>query len=239
MGQISSLALAPDGKTLATAELGVILWDVATGTVKATFPETISVAQVVFSHHGHTLAFARADGVLRFWDLRKGILTTLPKAMPFLSHAAFSADSKTLITADFHGKVQTWDVARGRLRATRKAGSHAGPRVLSGNGTLLVNTVPTPGDPSFQLWDVATGKLQAVLTPEDEAGWVNALAFAPDGKTLAVGSSTGTVTLWDIAARKERLRLSGLKGRVTALVFAPDGPMLAAGDSEGTVKIWS
>jgi WD40 repeat protein len=238
MDQISSLAFAPDGKTLATAELGVTLWDVATGTLKATFPEPVSVAGVVFSPNGKTLALARADGVIRFCDLGNGFLTTLPKTVANLSGAAFNPDSKRLITVSFDGKVQVWDAARPTLRATHQVGRHTAPRVLSRDGKMVAAPVATPGDASIQVWDVATTKLKATLTPEDELGWINALTFAPDGKTLALGNSSGIVTLWDLATRKERTRLMGLKGRVTALVFAPDGQSLAGGDPEGTVKIW-
>jgi RNA polymerase sigma factor (sigma-70 family) len=238
MDQISSLAFAPDGKTLATAEMGVVLWDVTTGNVKATFPEPTSVAQVVFSPDGRTLALARADGVLRFADLGKGVLTTLPKSVPPPATMTFTPDSKRLITAAFDGQVQVWEVAGRTLRSTRQVGKDVAPRVLSADGKTLAASVFAVGDPSVEIWDVATGKLRATLTPRDEQGWTNALAFAPDGKRLAAGSSEGAVLLWDRPARKEPVRLSGLKGRVTALVFAPDNQFLAGGDSQGTVKVW-
>jgi WD40 repeat protein len=46
------------------------------------------------------------------------------------------------------------------------------------------------------LWDVTTGKELGQLA--GHKGWVKALAFAPDGKTLASGSRDTTVLLWDV-----------------------------------------
>src|SRR5439155_15105514 len=69
---------------------------------------------------------------------------------------------------------------------------------------------------------------------------LHALAFAPDGKTLAVGGDDGTLKLWDVAAAgkaKEQAGLDAGKGAVRALAFAPDGKTLAAGGAEG-VKFW-
>jgi WD40 repeat protein len=61
---------------------------------------------------------------------------------------------------------------------------------------------------------------------------VRAVAFSPDGKRLAAGTGEpnepGTVTLWDVAARK-RLWTHAEKGGVPAVAFSPDGQTLAIG----------
>ena len=49
------------------------------------------------------------------------------------------------------------------------------------------------------LFDLATGKPSA--TYEGHAGLVTALAWAPDGKTLASGSTDTTVLVWEAGSR--------------------------------------
>ena len=46
---------------------------------------------------------------------------------------------------------------------------------------------------------------------------VRALAFSPDGKTLASGSNDREVRLWDVTAGKTRDVLQGHKGLVLAV----------------------
>ena len=67
---------------------------------------------------------------------------------------------------------------------------------------------------------------------------VRCLAFTPDGRLLASGSSDGTVKLWDVATGRERANLRGHAGWVLAVAFAPDGRTLASAGEDGTIKLW-
>ena len=88
------------------------------------------------------------------------------------------------------------------------------------------------------LWDVATRKRQAGVPLAVNEGRVVAVAFSPDGKTLAAGYGSGLgkpqvdgVALWDVATRKRQpnLSLTASDGSVESLAFSPDGKTLAAG----------
>jgi WD40 repeat protein len=68
---------------------------------------------------------------------------------------------------------------------------------------------------------------------------VRALAFGPDGHTLATADFDGTLRLWDLPARRplgEPLRES--IGEVWSIAFAPGGRVLAAAGADGTVRLW-
>src|SRR5207244_11672400 len=59
---------------------------------------------------------------------------------------------------------------------------------------------------------------------------VNAIAFAPDGKTLASGGADGSIILWDVAAREPLAAvLAGPKQGVSSVAFSPAGTILASG----------
>jgi len=79
--------------------------------------------------------------------------------------------------------------------------------------------------------------------PADAAGvsLVESVAFAPDGKTLAVGGF-GEVVVWDVATGRIRRRLTGFVDRVVALSYSPFGLRLAAGGGapteDGEVRVF-
>ena len=77
-----------------------------------------------------------------------------------------------------------------------------------------------------------------VLTTSDGAS-ENAVAFSPDGKTLAAASSDGAVRLVDVATRQQTgAFLAGSALEVDSLAFSPDGKTLAVGTFDGTVQLW-
>jgi WD40 repeat protein len=65
-----------------------------------------------------------------------------------------------------------------------------------------------------------------------------ALAFSPDGKQLASGSSDNTVHIWDIATGQSLQELEGHSKAVSAVAFSSDGRRLASGSYDRTVRVW-
>jgi WD40 repeat protein len=102
------------------------------------------------------------------------------------------------------------------------------------------------GETSFgavvSLCDLASGRERATIKgPLAESC---AVAFSPDGRTLAVGigsrdfdGSYGEVRLWDVGLGGVRAILKGEAGNIRSLVFAPDGKSLITG-SRRAVALW-
>jgi WD40 repeat protein len=68
-------------------------------------------------------------------------------------------------------------------------------------------------------------------------GFVEAVAFTPDGKTLVSGSADGTVRLWDALTGKQRRSFEVSGDQVGAVACSPDGRWVAAGDYSGRVRL--
>src|SRR5438046_10362522 len=69
-------------------------------------------------------------------------------------------------------------------------------------------------------------------------GWIAAVAFAPDGKTLASAGADNVVRLWEVGTWKPKGVLKGHKDCVCAIAFSWSGDTLASGSFDHTAKTW-
>src|SRR5262249_23642429 len=92
------------------------------------------------------------------------------------------------------------------------------------------------GDGTVKLLDAATGE---ELSTVRHGGCVFVIAFSPDGKTLATGSSHGnSCGLWEVATGKEVAVLGPGPHNVHSIAFRPDGKGLAVSYARGGAKVF-
>ena len=65
-----------------------------------------------------------------------------------------------------------------------------------------------------------------------------AVAFSPDGKTLATGDDNGLLSVWDTVDGRLLTALRGHEKYIWSVAFSPDGRTLASGSGDSTIKLW-
>ncbi|MCI0455900.1 MAG: WD40 repeat domain-containing protein [Gemmataceae bacterium] len=107
--------------------------------------------------------------------------------------------------------------------------------VFSPDGKLLATGTGDPKEPgTVTLWDVAARQR---LWTHSEKGGVPALAFAPDGKTLALAAYSNVARLLDVATGKVKATFEHPK-EVRGVAFSPDGKRLATACWDKLVRVW-
>ena len=106
---------------------------------------------------------------------------------------------------------------------------------LSPDGSLLATSAGYTNN-NIKLWELPSFRSLAELSGHQ--GWVRALKFSPDGRTLASASVDQTIRLWDVSTRQPKRVFRGLAAEVWRLSFAPDGRKLFSGSGDGTIHRW-
>jgi RNA polymerase sigma factor (sigma-70 family) len=252
-GTIRASALSPDGKTLATTSGGsVVLWDLATNKPRRRFDTgdygTFSRPTLVFSPDGTRLGYVQTYAFGCVWDVKNGkqVARFERKGLQDSHYRAlcqFTPDGKEVIVGHGTDKMVFWDLEANREKRTLAA---EGVSLLSPDARTCVRFEP----PKFSLvWsDAQTGKKTGGLDAVSVIAGIDGMAFAPDGKSIAVVDQRKEIQVRDFPGGRLRVSfplpasakyiVSGAEYWEYKVRFSADGKILLLATYGGVAHRW-
>lgn len=221
-------AFSSKGGSFAVAHgAGVDAWDLES-TRKLDLPgATAGIASVLFSPDGSWLVTTAGDNRVRAWDLSGPVAVPVVLAGHGASVVAAIFDrGGTLLTRDAAGQARAWDLDHPtsdplvwRWREGR-GGTFA---VAAGQGLVAVAS-----SLGIEVWELSSRR-RIAHRASDGKGAARALAFSPDGQTLAIGLNKGGIELWPVTATAPLAqRVLQTSAPAGAIAFSAGGRWLAA-----------
>jgi WD40 repeat protein len=210
------------------------------------------------------------DGKLIWWDLDSGSkIRTVDAHSKWIRRVVATPDGSTVASVADDMVCRLWDAESGsirhELRGHQEMTPHHYPSMLHSCAISADGKFVATGDKvgHIVIWEIATG--QSVATMEapilytwdpvqrrHSIGGIRALAFSPDGNSLAVGGigTTGNIDHlegpprlevfdWRKGQRTQEFTVDGTKGVFERLIFFPDGERLIGigGANDGFLMI--
>ncbi len=91
---------------------------------------------------------------------------------------------------------------------------------------------------NVMFWRISESEFVPTRTLSGLQSKVSHVRFSPDGTSVAVADTGGTIGIWDWTSYR-RLPHAGKFESATSLEFSPDASKLAAADQAGTIIVWS
>jgi WD40 repeat protein len=232
--QVHSVAYDPNGRSLAAAyQDGAIGFWRSDG--KETSPTLMAHQGPVYSidfDAATKLASAGADESVRFWGPSGQRLGELPPPRPRgVRSIAIAPNGDVLATGDDRGVIRIWNLD-GAMRGSPIT-AHGGAVDLLAWSPDSKALASAGADRVVCAWTVDGKKTAARKLPD----LTTALAYSPDGQTLATVTRFAPVRFWQGAALMPVKVPERMRGHTTSLAYSPDGTMMAG--TSNVIQIWN
>jgi WD40 repeat protein len=233
-GPVGSVVFSRDGSMLASGSYDntIRLWRMPDCASLLTLEgHTNYVLSVAISADASMIASGSSDNSVCLWRSSDGaLLRRLQGHTNSVWSVAFSPDGSLLASCASDKSLRLWRLPGGDEALTLN--THPGPEWAATDGagkTMAAESVRhmrLPDESPQQDGDMRANPMWSV-------------AFSPNGRLLASGSSDNSVLLWGLPGGDPLQALEGHSNSVWSVAFSPDGRLLASASSDNTVCLWS
>lgn len=257
VGQVVSVAVAPDGRQVATVDqVGRIrVWDADTDELVerlGRFPistdrpdSAFPILQLDQSRDGRLVAFDVASRRVLVWDSVAGAFDDVANDRP-VSALSLGTDGSILVTAEALSAeaglpgtvIRFWRTDSGLApRSCRVADATDDPSGidLAPDGTALAIVT---GD-AWRIIRSGAGCETIRSVPVDGQFRALVARFAPDGRVVYTTGRPGFVEAWDAATGEPRWSTAGHQFGAIDLAVSPDGRLVATAGLDDVVRVWN
>ena len=245
-GTVSSLALSPDGATLASGgESGTIqLWDYSTGTLIRTLDGHLGEVDWMRFWPGSRYLVSSSFRMVLGHDLKTGERLPISDQLGVYDYTALSPDRRTIAAGGRYSVVRLWDFISGEMKAELEyVDVQLDALAYSHDGLLIAGSWKG----GVYIWNVETLRVKRHISIPGQkfAGSTfpsgTRIAFLPDNRSFArirfkgADGETGTAEIWDVETGE---MLSSFGGDFGDYTFSPDGRKLLSVSGSQIVTLW-
>ncbi|GEM45698.1 WD40 repeat domain-containing protein [Deinococcus cellulosilyticus] len=236
-GQVTALALSPDGKHAAAALFNqdLQLWNLSTLKLQSSLQgHTDWVYSLTFSPDSKWLASGSFDQSIRIWNVQDGGATLTLKGHRNWVHAVqFSPEGGRLASGSEDQTARVWDLKTGTtLQVLTGHTGFVSAAAFDASGKQLITG---SGDRTARIWDLNTA--QNTLTLRGHTDAVTGVAFDPQGAWVATASLDRTVKVWN-STTGALLHTFSIEAEIHLLQASKDGTLLLIGTGQQNLQMW-
>jgi len=234
---VNAVAFDPTGQWLAAGGGDGVIHLVAVGegriTATLTSQATGQVNALCWLPDGRLLA-GGLDGCLTLWDVAGRRVVTRRMLFQFpIQQIALAPDGKRIAVCAMESRVkiatlpglETAQILKGHKDVVYSVAWSSGGRYLASGSN----------DRRVLLWDLQEGGASHVFWQDDEP--VYAVAFAPDGATVAIAPRGTVIELLTVPGGEPGTDLTGHTADICALCFSTPS-ILVSSSRDATARIW-
>ncbi|PWB55993.1 MAG: hypothetical protein C3F13_02730 [Anaerolineales bacterium] len=240
---ITCIAISPNGNYIASTanDNAIRIWDIRRGKCMSILKgHEAEILSISWAPDNSQLVSGAKDRTIKRWDINNQnqlkMISSLPQNVKSIS---WSPDSQYIAYCFSHNDpyIYLWATESNKiniLKTNKEENGGVLQIAWSPDGKQISASVNN----NVYLCDIRTRKVVQIIKELNKNTNIPSLAWSPDGHTLAIGSTSNNISLWDVKNNQMTKILEGLTQAIRSISYSFDGRLLFLVDGNHTLRIW-